>query len=235
MALISNTNPGRTDGGYTRILGNEDLGGLISRVQATTIAAGKELERLLPEHALTFKPEDITALIHGTLPPDNYLVTRQSIRSHFKPLIGSDKEPDFLVISVAERAIYVVEVKDGDCFDTKKARGEVRSLNEFSQRLKQWLCREVATADYDVDIRMCFFNALEREHVAAGMKGFLTRSKAWTGVDLCKVLGISFEDIVAKRTHDAAENLDYFLKELAAIPGLREQIRKALAAGSTGK
>lgn len=235
MALISNTNPGRTDGGYTRVLGHKQLGSLISRVQATTIAAGKELERLLPEHATTFKPEDITALIHGTLPVDNYLVTRQSIRTHFKPLIGSDKEPDFLVISVAERAIYVVEVKDGDCFDTKKARGEVRALNEFSQRLKQWMCREIAIADYVVDMRMCFFNAPDRDQVAFGMKGFLPRSKAWTGQDLCRVLDISFDAIASKRTHDAEENLDYFLGELAAIPDLRERLLKALAGGKGGQ
>ena len=40
---------GRTDGGsgYTRVLGNVQLGQLISRVQSTVISNGTELERII--------------------------------------------------------------------------------------------------------------------------------------------------------------------------------------------
>lgn len=40
---------GRKDGasGYTRVLGNEDLGCLISKIQSTVISNGSELERII--------------------------------------------------------------------------------------------------------------------------------------------------------------------------------------------
>lgn len=229
MALLSKAKPGRADGGYTRILGSAELGALISQVHACSISAGSELERIVPRHALTFKPTDISAFIGGTLQNGNYLVTKKSIREHFKSLISSTIEPDFLIICVVDTKIFIVELKDGDAFDTKKCRAEIEHLSEFTQKMKQWLCKNATTAAYSVDYRMCFFNAQSKDAVVLGMKGQLAKSRAWTGADFCKFLGISYTDIVEKRNHEAAANLDHFLKCLAAIPQVRERLETLLA------
>jgi hypothetical protein len=45
--------------------------------------------------------------------------------------IGSEHEPDFLAFYPLTRNCYIVEVKDGDQFDTKKAAGERQMLENF--------------------------------------------------------------------------------------------------------
>lgn len=50
MAKISERNDGREDGGYSRVFGHRKLGALISQVQATSIAAGNELEAIIAKH-----------------------------------------------------------------------------------------------------------------------------------------------------------------------------------------
>ena len=51
MALIRDRKPGRTDGGYTRLFGDAQLGSLISRVHGALISAGTELEKLVIKRA----------------------------------------------------------------------------------------------------------------------------------------------------------------------------------------
>ena len=46
MALIENAK-GRKDGGYVRLLGDKELGLLISRVHSAVISAGTELEKII--------------------------------------------------------------------------------------------------------------------------------------------------------------------------------------------
>ena len=52
MALIEKAKgrrEGQSSSGYTRLFGIPDLGDLMSRIQATVIAAGNELENLIRE------------------------------------------------------------------------------------------------------------------------------------------------------------------------------------------
>ena len=162
MALISKSRPGREDGGYTRLLGNPALGALISRIHASAIAAGNELEKIIPQHALLFQSADITRFVSGALPPGNYLVCKRDIRQHFKPMIGSSVEPDFLLICILGTRIYVIELKDGDQFDTKKSFAEVQHLAAFRKDLVNWLRRTEALSQFGVEFKVCFFNARTR-------------------------------------------------------------------------
>ena len=47
MAKIRESKNGRENGGYTRIFNNQELGSLFSRVQASVIRAGTELEKIV--------------------------------------------------------------------------------------------------------------------------------------------------------------------------------------------
>lgn len=53
VAKISESKPGRRDGGYTRLFNDPDIGALVSRVQGTSIRAGNELEKLFCENLKT--------------------------------------------------------------------------------------------------------------------------------------------------------------------------------------
>ena len=221
MALISKSRPGREDGGYTRLLGNPALGALISRIHASAIAAGNELEKIIPQHALLFQSADITRFVSGALPPGNYLVCKRDIRQHFKPMIGSSMEPDFLLICILGTRIYVIELKDGDQFDTKKSFAEVQHLAAFRKDLVNWLRRTEALSQFGVEFKVCFFNARTREEVVAGMKGHLPLANAWTGAEFCRALGISYETIVAQRRQEAEVNLRFVVEQLMSIEAVR--------------
>ena len=64
MSKISNA-LGRKDGnsGYTRVVGNAELGQLLSRVQATVISNGNELERLITQRCNLIENIDVLRII----------------------------------------------------------------------------------------------------------------------------------------------------------------------------
>ena len=47
MVRIEDSKPGRRDGGYARLFNDADIGALVSRVHATSIRAGTELEHII--------------------------------------------------------------------------------------------------------------------------------------------------------------------------------------------
>ena len=75
MALIRNRQ-GRTDGGYTRVFGDAQLGGLISRVHGTSIAAGNELEKLIIERADII--EDVDGFLQRDIYPEGAFVATKA-------------------------------------------------------------------------------------------------------------------------------------------------------------
>lgn len=48
-----------------------------------------------------------------------------------------------------------MELKDGDTFDTKKAGGEVNTLNEFARSVG-------STLTYSTEIKICSFNQTDK-------------------------------------------------------------------------
>lgn len=76
---------GRIDGnsGYTRTLGNEELGKLISKVQATVISNGTELERLIIERSEIIKDIDdfIDKATKGNIINGTYLCTKKFLKN----------------------------------------------------------------------------------------------------------------------------------------------------------
>ena len=76
MALIRNRQ-GRTDGGYTRLFGDPQLGSLISRVQSAVISSGNELEKLIIERANII--EDVDRFLQQDIYPEGAFVARMSL------------------------------------------------------------------------------------------------------------------------------------------------------------
>ena len=226
MVRIDAGRPGRRDGAYARMFDDADIGALISRIHATSIRAGSELEHIIQREAATSN-----ALI---LDLDKFLANgvdgvfiagkqtiRQSQRINFP-----GAEPDYLVFvrNGVKRLCYVVELKDGDQFDTKKSSGEVASLTNFSTSVG-------STLPYETAIRICSFNQGDKEAIVAGFKRTVDESLVWTGSEFCELLGLDYDAIVAERRADAEANRRFFVQELCQIPSVRSVLRE-LATGS---
>lgn len=222
MARIENTKKGREDGGYTRLFNNKELGSLFSQIHATVIRAGDELEKMLVDKHLDIMTEqEAIDFISGGNNLDlrkRYIITKPIIRKYLKTYIGCHKEPDYVILIVAEKKCYVVELKDGDTFDTKKSFGEIATLKEFATKFKNKF------PIYEVFIRVCSFNIQDKIKIIMGLKSQITLDEAMTGKEFCDLIGIFYSNIIAQRENEGPENITYFLKELLNIGIIKEKV-----------
>jgi hypothetical protein len=96
MAKISDSK-GRPDenSGYARLFGNQQLGQLMSRVQATVIRTGNELEALIEQET----PDELKSDLKSILTGQSGLSTLQVVFQAKMPAIGQSRgeKADILV------------------------------------------------------------------------------------------------------------------------------------------
>ena len=224
MALLENAR-GRKDwknSGYSRLLGNPVLGRLISRVQGASITAGRELERIIAGRVKSIS--DLDDFLSRELMPDGvFLVAKKQVK-HYRKLKFPGTDPDFIIFKRRDKKqhCYVVELKDGDTFDTKKAAGEYESMCKFLSHISQRI-------GYEVSCYFVAFNQDSKEEIHKGFKKKIPLEKCMTGREFCKLLEIDYDDIVASRKKDASKNFPYFIQELLRIDEVREVMRKHFA------
>jgi hypothetical protein len=222
MALIKNAKgrrAGQAPSGYTRVFGIEDLGNLMSKVQGTTISAGSELENLIIARCKGITDLDAFVAKLGTPVAGIFVATKQQVKK--SKSINSRYEPDFLAFDLVNRKCYVIEVKDGDQFDTKKAAGEHTTLHNFTNDVSQAL-------SFSFQIYICSFNARNKKEIYDGLKHKFSMDEVLTGGELCILFGIDYNEIVKIRTADQQQNLEYFVEELLKIPNTKNMIIKRL-------
>ena len=223
MALIEKAK-GRLEhqspSGYTRLFGIAPLGNLMSRVQGAVIASGTELENLI--WARVNRIDDIDAFFASTIhsTDDRIYVARKDQIKRSKT-INSKYEPDFVAFNPFTRHCYIIEVKDGDQFDTKKSNSEHVTLHNFNNDISQAL-------PYATSIHLCCFNVRTREEIYHGLKGKFSRDEVLTGRELCALFGIDYDEIVNVRQADQKTNLEYFITELLKIVDVRKMIVRLL-------
>ena len=122
---------------------------------------------------------------------------------------------------MAKRVCYVIEVKDGDTFDTKKAAGERATLHEFVNDVAKIL-------PFSFKVFVCGFNVKDKDDLYQGLKRKFPPEELLTGKDLCKLLGISFTDIVDTRRADQGDNLKYFVEQLVKIPAVARILKRGV-------
>jgi hypothetical protein len=225
LARISESK-GRRDSNssYVRLFGDLEIGGLISSLHAAVIRTGNELEALLRDTTPSTMISDLETVLRHIA-----LGTRGASPSCvvvFKGIglcksLGYCGHADIVVFHGPERRAIVVELKDGDTFDTKKSSGERDGLIAFAN----WLAIKT---DYQVDWSLCSFNQENRQAIVAGMKGRFSSDHVMTGRELCELLKVDYASIVEQRKADQAENLDYLAKQLLAIPNFRTLAEKYL-------
>ena len=224
MVRIDAGKPGRRDGGYARMFDDADLGALISRIHATSIRAGSELEHIIEREAeanQTRIPDLDRFLSNGV--DGVFIADKRTIRAA-RRIDFPGAEPDYLIFVRRgnRRLCYVVELKDGDQFDTKKSSGEVDSLTRFSTTVG-------STLSYETAIRVCSFNQDDKEAIVTGFKRTIDESLVWTGREFCDLLGFDYDAIVEERRADATANRRFLAQQLLNIPAMRDLLREKSA------
>lgn len=220
MAKIADSK-GRSDenSGYTRLFGNPQLGQLMSRVQATAIRTGNELENIVESETPVKLKTTLATILAGQRDVPNIQVV-------FKPTRpGSSKErggeADIAIFDHLKRKVLVIELKDGDAFDTKKSSGELGSMTKFAD----WIAGKTG---HDATYFFCSFNQDDKGVIVRGAKSRFDVGHAMTGRELCAILSIDYDELRTKRQSEQPENLRYFLQELLRIPEMRQLIRELL-------
>ena len=218
MALIKELKGGGE--AYARVLGSLDLGKLISKVQAGTIAAGTELEKMIYDQCA--KIEDLDKFL-GLSDYKNkkgvFVASKQQVKKSKK--IHSQYEPDLVVFDTRKRICYAIEVKDGQAFDTKKSSSEHKTLHDFVTHISQKI-------RFSCECRICGFNSKNKEELHVGLKGKFPTDELILGTELCDLLGINYNQIVEERKRHQPENLKYFITQMLKIDKVRSMIQKIL-------
>ena len=173
---------------YYRIFRDVVLAKLISKVHATSIRQGNELE----------------TIILGEVDGKNGVSIEAKKKYPNLKVGGKGIVIDFVVQKAG--TTYICEVKDGDTFDTKKADGEKESLNLVKVSLEK---KGVSAV-----IVFCSFNAKNREQIVKGSKNRFSKKEVMTGREFCKLIGASYVAIEKKRQCDVKRNNAFFKKEI---------------------
>ncbi|MBR0294814.1 MAG: restriction endonuclease [Bacilli bacterium] len=158
-----------------------------------------------------YRIESITYAFYGT-----YVCTKRILKKSSYKLDGN--EPDLLVFVVQQKRVCkIIELKDGDSFDTKKAWGEQEHLERFNLHIG-------AKIPFVSDYYVCCFNQTNKEEIVKGFKNAFEIEHVMTGKELCEILGISYDEIIEERKKDAKANMEYFYQQLMSIPAIKEMM-----------
>jgi hypothetical protein len=108
---------------------------------------------------------------------------------------------------------YLIELKDGDTFDTKKAAGERESLHSFMIAIAPHI-------QFSTSIHFCCFHRETRLQIVNGFKRKITEKEAMTGREFCNLLGIDYDSLILKRKEHQKKNFAYFIDALLAMPSV---------------
>ncbi len=217
---------GRKDGNsaYKRVFNNTELGDLISKIQATVISNGNELEKIILSQTNTIDNlnEFIDKAEIGVIENGVFVCPKKIIKaSNYavkNPIDNKGIEPDLLIFVVEKHRICkIVELKDGDIFDTKKAAGEkehlVTFLKEFGSKIP-----------FRTELYICSFNQNDINAIKTGLKNTFKEEEILTGRAFCDILHLDYDSIIKSRLEDAEDNFNYFIEELVEIEQVRSKI-----------
>lgn len=213
MAKIRNAKPKTSSGGYTRVFDNELLGDLIQKVQSTVISNGTELEKMITKESVLIENLDefIDNVNDGKIKDGSYLCQKNTIKASEYKL--NKHEPDIVIFKLdsGRKNCYIIELKDGDAFDTKKSDAELASLKLYKNHLG-------AKIPFVTNFFICSFNQTDKNVIVEGFKKRFSEDEVMTGKELCELLGIDYQKIIDKRKSDAPDNIEFFIDEITKIP-----------------
>lgn len=219
MAKIRNSHPKQSGGGYERLVGNPNMAAIFTKAQSTVITNGTELEKIISSKAIAIEDLDqfIDECDRNLISENTYLCSKKVLKKSSYQLAGH--EPDFIAFRVdkIKNICHVVELKDGDSFDTKKSYAEKEMLEKFVNHLAP-----------KIPFRTCFFiccfNQTDKDKIVAGFKNAFSISEIMTGKEFCDFLNIDYQDILKQRSADTLDNFKYVIEKMTEIPEVKETV-----------
>ena len=217
MAKIEHSHPKQTGGGYERLLGNREMASIFTKAQSTVISNGTELEKIISDRSCIINDLDrfIDDCDSGMVANGTYLCTKKIVKlSRFRLM---KHEPDFVafVINKEKNVCCVIELKDGDAFDTKKSLVEKEMLQLFVNHLAPKI-------SFRIKYYICCFNQMDKEKIVFGLKNVFAIEEVMTGKEFCDLLGIDYDSIVNLRRNDALDNFKYVVEKMFEISDVRK-------------
>ncbi len=218
---IRNVKPKSSSNNYRLLFdsGNQ-IGTLITKIHSATIRLGNKLEKTFNSFFETksFHKLETSLLKKGWCLFQLNYKTNQLL---------SNIRPDFIFVNHQAKICYVLEMKLGNMFDTKKAKGELSSLETSNFQLKTFF--EKRGLKYKHQFYFCCFFSSTKQEIIKGFKNKIAPKNVLTGKELCKLLGLNFDVVVSKMNLDPTskhDNLVYLIEELLAIEKVALEIKR---------
>ncbi len=218
MPQRQDAEPKETSGGYDRLFGIPALGKLISRIQSAVISSGTELERMILDRVQRI--DDLDEFLQVEIMPDGVWVANKRQIKQCETIDFPGSEPDFLIFKRRE-GCYVVELKDGHQFDTKKAMAGRHSIHSFIERSAYQL-------PYRLSAHFCCFNQDDRKAIVTGFKGKITAQEAMTGRAFCDLLRLTTMKLCQYDKQSSQQTYILSLTERMRIREIRGVVRQLL-------
>ena len=144
-------------------------------------------------------------------------------KSVFKDIKHGDKriQPDLLSIIVKNGKIdfYVIEIKMGDNFDTKKSAAEKEHLTIFSEKLN------VITGVNKVYKILPFFSNTSKDKLSKyGFKNVFSEEEILTRNELSELFGINFDGLIELYSNVKETNITMFINNICEDSDIRMKI-----------
>lgn len=209
--LLKDAIPQNRSGNYDRIFGDEDLGYLMSQVQSVAIKAGHILEDIIASKTNLIPDKDLDAFVddcnNTTTISGTFLCTKDMAKKSHYHVNGH--EPDLMIFQIenGRGKCYIVELKAGSDFDTKKSDGEVETLEK---------CRAVLgpALPFITEFYLCAFHAVDKQEIVKGLKGRFAENEVMTGRELCNILDIDYDEVVREESKFERDNTTYFTRKV---------------------
>ena len=204
--MIADTKPKNSSGNYARLFGDEDIGGLITKIQSASIKAGYVLEEIITQKSTLIPNGDLDNFVEECKQGNHngiFLGTGKMIRNSQYHV--EKHEPDLIIFSLnnGRGDCHIVELKVGAAFDTKKADGEKETLEACRAALSSKL-------PFRTNSYLCSFHAETKEEIVTGLKGRFTENEVMTGRELCKILNIDYAEVIEAENQFQRDNIIYF-------------------------
>ena len=215
MKLSERPDPkGTSSGNYARLFDSDKLGRVVTKVHSAAINAGHDLEDALAKLVKPVVSLDYFLDVFPEQVEDGvYLANKGQIKrcARLKPEGGEKRhEPDLLVfIKRAGARVWIIELKVGHAFDTKKVDGELASLRALLSLVGQKVAAHVSGA-------ICCFFMEDTDEIFRGLKGKVPKDMILTGYELCVLLGIEehYADIQSMPRRDGLANRQWLLEKV---------------------
>ena len=233
MARIQDVEVGNSSKGYERVFSDKALGELFTKVHSTVIRNGYELESIINDRFKNNRINDLDSFVNNisNKPERIWLCPKNILKNSQFNVKGI--EPDFLFFDTRNgaRSCFSVEIKDGNAFDTKKSKGEIKNMKSFcSKFLKSYnRIHENDGLFITKNYYFCCFNENDHIELKNAFRGYVGNTHLLTGKAFCEKVEINdYNGIVESRKKDGEPNIDFFISELLSIDKAEKAISKKM-------